>query len=100
MKSFVCLVIVLGSLSVLANDSDPTKPCVHCEEKEIRGNSVAGLSDVTKLATLGISENIEILSNQICAYYTFNANKVAENVKKSIINHMKKYESMDISIST
>ena len=90
----MCLVMVLGSLSVLAVDSDPTAPCIDCGG-HLRGDSATGLSDVTQLATLGISENIGVLASRICAYYTSNANEVAENVKKSIINHMKKYESID-----
>jgi hypothetical protein len=74
-------------------DSDPSIPCIDCGV-HLRGDSAKGLTDVEKLATLGVSENIRNLSTQICGYYSSDSTKVAENVKKSIINHMKKYEKI------
>jgi len=40
------------------------------------------------------SKNIEVLSNRICAYYGLAADKVAENVKKSVMAHIKNYENI------
>ena len=93
MKSFICLVTILSSLSLFAADTDPSTPCIDCGV-HLRGDSTKGLTDVTKLATLGVSENIGVLASRICAFYTSDSTKVAENVKKSIINHMKKYEKI------
>lgn len=40
----------------------------------------------------GPSNNIDILANNICLQYTEDGNKVAKNVKKNILDHMRIYE--------
>jgi hypothetical protein len=48
----------------------------------------------------GISENIRNLSTQICGWYSSSGSKVAENVKRSVLYHMKKYENIPSATPT
>ena len=78
---------------MFAVEGDPSTPCIDCGV-HLRGDSTKGLTDVTKLATLGVSKNIKDLSNQICLNYRGDSTKVASNVKEVILDHMKKYENI------
>jgi hypothetical protein len=67
-KSFICLVSIIGSFSTFAVNGDPTQPCAHCEVSEIRGNQISGgLAQVSKLAENIQSKEIEVLANRLCS---------------------------------
>ena len=79
MKNLNYLLILLASLSLItkgvtASNGEVSEPMVSTK--------------------MGVSDNIRNLSTQICGYYTSDASKVAENVKRSVINHMKKYDNI------
>jgi hypothetical protein len=57
-------------------------------------------TDKSAYTDKGISENIRNLSTQICGWYSSDSTKVAENVKRSVFNHMKKYENIPAATPT
>lgn len=94
MKRFICFVTILGSLSAFAVDSEPSKPCAHCEVKEASGNPVNtdGLAKVAKFAENIQSKEMEDLSNKICTELIKAQNSTGENsaivIQREILNHL------------
>lgn len=67
MKSFICLVTILGSLSIFAKDVDPSKPCSHCTKPEARG--LPNTPDIAHKMIENVINNdkkLKDLGNRIC----------------------------------
>jgi hypothetical protein len=92
-KSFICLITIIGSLSTFAVDGDPTQPCAHCEVSEVRGNQITGgLAQVSKLAEKMQSKEMQDLSNKICAELITAQEMSGENsakvVQRILLKHL------------
>ncbi|WP_353536988.1 hypothetical protein [Colwellia sp. KU-HH00111] len=89
------LLLVLAYLSAFSIHATPTEPLASSDNKTLESNKQQPIKQqANKTSPQVPSEKVDVLANQICAYYTSNASKVAENVKRSVINHMKKYEKI------
>jgi hypothetical protein len=99
-KSFICLVTILGSLSVFAKTSDPADSCSHCPTTKVEGNPVnsGGLSQIDKLAK-GMERKekdeatkIKVLANRLCsrllASQAFDNLSARDAFKSTIANHL------------